>query len=96
MGFRVVALETLIFHCGSVALFYKEPLRFAVEAHQHHSPKVARFQVAAGGHHWYILGCYLPPVYASAMECNVVSIVQWLQVTELFVSGYFNNYIYNL
>ena len=48
-GFHVVLLDTLRLHRRSVALFYKELLRFAVEADQEHGQKIIRFQLVMSG-----------------------------------------------
>ena len=57
MVFCVVVLDSPSFHRRGVVLFYKESLRFTVEARQHHGPNAISFQLVTGGQCWYMMGC---------------------------------------
>ena len=93
VGFFVFALDMPSRHCRGLALFYKELLRFAVEAHHHHVPKVVSFQLATGGRQWYVVGCYLAPNDASDLERFIVGIGQQPWGVELLASRDFNVYL---
>ena len=73
-GYSVVATDTLIPHRGRVAVFYQASLRFAVEAIQKFGPNFFSLHLAAGERRWYIIGCYLAPDDASAVESVVADL----------------------
>ena len=51
-GYRVVATDAPIRHCGRVALFYRPSPIFAVEAVRQYKPNVMSFELATGARRW--------------------------------------------
>ena len=60
-GYSIFTTDGPTRHRSGVAVFYRESLRFTVEAIQKFGPKVVRFQMMTGERQWYIIGCYFPP-----------------------------------
>ena len=74
---------------GGVALFYKDPRHFIVEALQLHGPNVVRFHMVIGGRGWHFVGFYLAPHNASNLERVVTTTGKIPQGREIFVAGDF-------
>ena len=77
-------------HIGGIDLFYRTTGHFSVEAFQAHGANVVRFQMASGDRRWYIVGCYLAPDNASAIEDVVTAIGKRPRGAALVVVGNFN------
>ena len=77
-------------HHGGVAAFYQDAPHFQVEAFHPHGANITRFQLASGGIRWFIVGCYINPKNAPAIDCIVTDIGQRPHRDALMVVGYFN------
>ena len=60
-GYRVVASETTSAHSGGIFMLFRAAEDFSVEAPCLYGANIVSFQLASGGHWWYIVGCYLAP-----------------------------------
>ena len=65
-GFHFVASDAPIRHRGGVALFYKDPLRFTVEAHQTERPE--RHQIPVGDRRETLVHCGLLTCAAQCLQ----------------------------
>ena len=88
--FCVVVSDALSRHHWGVALFYKYLLRFAVEAHQHHSLKFISLQMVTGGQRWHMVVCYFVPHGASTLESAIAATVHIPRGADILVVGDYN------
>ena len=89
-GYRVVATDAPSRHRGEIAMFYREGAGFAVEEVRQYGPNVLSFEVVSGRRRWYIIGCYLAPDDARAIERVVTSLGDQPRGTTLIVAGDLN------
>ena len=89
-GYRVVETEARIPHRDSVAVFYCEAEYLSLEALCLHGPNVISFQLVTGRQWWHVVGCYISPDDASAVEDAAAAIGRRPQGDELLVDGNFN------
>ena len=73
-----------------MTIFYKDALHFYVEVLKPHGAKVMSFQVASGGQHYFIVGCYLAPAGAVTIKRVVTAIGQSPFEAALLVAGDLN------
>ena len=86
----IVATDTMMQHCGSVAVIYQASPWLLVEAIQKFIPNVVSFHLVTGERQWYIVGSYLAPDNASMIDSIVAALGDCPQESELLVAGYFN------
>ena len=89
-GYSVVATDAPSRHRGSIAIFHRPSLHFAVESVQKFGPNVIWFQLATGEWRWYIVGCYLAPNNTSMIERAVEALRERPKGAELLVAGDLN------
>ena len=63
-----MVMEAPIAHRGGVAVFYCKAEHFDVNELCLHGLNVITFQLVAGRQWWHVVGCYLAPSNASAIE----------------------------
>ena len=90
VGYSVVTTGALSQHRSRVAVIYRASLWFLVEAIQQFELSVFIFQMAMGERLWYIIGCYLSPDDASAVEIAVAALGEFSRGFKLLVTGDFN------
>ena len=89
-GYSVVATDAPILHRGSVAIFHRPALHFAVEAVQNYRPNMIGYQLVTGARQWYIVGCYLAPNNTWTIERVVKALRNQPKGAELLVASDMN------
>ena len=88
--YSVLAADTPIRHRGKVAVFYRQSLRYAVEAVQKFEPNIFIFHLATGERQWYIVRFYLAPNNISMIESVVATLKEQHWGAKLLVTGDLN------
>ena len=55
-------------HCSSIAIFYPEAEKSAIEDIRLHSLNVVSFQLVTGRWKWHVVGYYIAPIDALNIE----------------------------